>query len=70
MSDAEKLWLSLRNHPQLFCLHPTPKQLAILLEELAAKVEARGDQGLDLDPGETADWLRQEAAVARGLSDG
>ena len=63
MSNAEKLWLSLRNHPQLLCLHPTPKQLAILLEELAAKVEARGDS-------ETADWLRLEAAAAREVKYG
>jgi hypothetical protein len=28
---------------------------------IAAEVEYRGDKGLDLDPGETADWLRQEA---------
>lgn len=28
---------------------------------IAAEVERRGDKGLDLDPGETADWLRQEA---------
>jgi hypothetical protein len=27
---------------------------------IADEVEHRGDKGLDLDPGETADWLRQE----------
>ena len=58
------LWLQLRNHPSLFCLHPTPEQLAILLEYLADEVERRGDIDYDRDPGETADWLRNEAAVA------
>jgi hypothetical protein len=28
---------------------------------IADEVERRGDKGLDLDPGETADWLRSEA---------
>lgn len=60
----DSLWLQLRNHPRLFCLHPTPEQLAILLEFVADEVERRGDQQLDLDPGETADWLRAEAKVA------
>ena len=27
---------------------------------IANEVENRGDKGLDLDPGETADWLRRE----------
>ena len=58
------LWLQLRNHPTLFCLHPTPLQLAVLLKLLADRIEQRGDQGHDLDPGETADWLRAEAAIA------
>jgi hypothetical protein len=63
------LWLQLRNHPSLFCLHPTPEQLAILLRVIADEVERRGDKQLDLDPGETADWLRAEAdrAIRRAL---
>lgn len=65
---AKPLWLQLRNHPSLFCLHPTPEQLAILLEAVADQVEHRGDKSLDLDPGETADWLRAEAKVARDLA--
>ena len=36
------------------------------LRALADIVEQRGDQGLDLDPGETADWLRAEADRAEG----
>lgn len=62
---ADPLWLQLRNHPNLFCLHPTPGQLAILLEVIADQVWRRGDEGLDLDPCEAADWLRAEAKVAR-----
>lgn len=27
---------------------------------LADEIEHRGEKGLDLDPGETADWLRRE----------
>ena len=62
---ATPLWLQLRNHPSLFCLHPTPEQLAILLEYLADEVERRGCIDYDRDPGETADWLRNEAATAK-----
>lgn len=58
------LWLELRNHPRLFCLHPTPQQLAILLEEIADRIEYRGSIDYDRDPGETSDWLRREAYVA------
>ena len=58
------LWFQLRNHPTLFCLHPTPSQLAVLLYVLADCIEQRGNLGHDLDPGETVDWLRAEAAAA------
>jgi hypothetical protein len=37
----------------------------MLLELIADKVEKRGDKGWDLDPGETAEWLREEARLAR-----
>jgi len=60
MSTTPPLWLQLRNHPTLFCLHPTPSQLAVLMYVLADCAEQRGD----LAPGETADWLRAEAAAA------
>lgn len=40
-----------------------PARAAILA--IAAEVERRGDKGLDLDPGETADWLRSEANPTR-----
>lgn len=40
----------------------TPRDaFAAKLRTIAAEVERRGDLGLDLDPGETADWLRAEA---------
>lgn len=58
---TKPLWLELRNHPRLFCLHPTREQLATMLRELADQVERRGERGDDRDPGETADWLRGEA---------
>lgn len=61
---TDPLWLQLRNHPSLFCLHMTPSQAQVLLQELADRIERRGDKQLDLDPGETADWLRAEAAIA------
>ena len=46
-----------------FTIHP--QEIAALLEVLADMVERRGEQQLDLDPGETADWLRHEAARAQ-----
>lgn len=58
------LWLQLRNHPSLFCLHPTPGQLSILLEYLADEVERRGDIDYDRDPGETDGSLRMVAPSA------
>lgn len=42
-----------------------PPKLSMLLELIADKVEKRGDKGWDLDPSETAEWLRQEARLAR-----
>jgi hypothetical protein len=36
--NKDPLWLQLRNHPSLFCLHPTPEQLAILLDTLLTKL--------------------------------
>jgi hypothetical protein len=64
---TDPLWLQLRNHPSLFCLHPTPQQLAVLLTHIADEVERRGSIDYDRDPGETADWLRAEARVAAEL---
>ena len=61
---ADPLWLELRNHPSLFCLHIHPSQAAVLLRELAERIEHRGSIDYDRDPGETSDWLRAEAAIA------
>lgn len=66
---TDPLWLQLRNHPSLFCLHMTPSQARVLLQELADRIEHRGDKQLDLDPGETAEWLRNEAALAQVAAD-
>lgn len=41
-----------------------PRAIAKLLNILADEIENRGQRGCDLDPGETADWLRQEASRA------
>ncbi len=42
-----------------------PKTIYTLLEMIADEVERRGDKNLDIDPGETADWLRVEADIAK-----
>lgn len=54
------LWQELALHPQLLYRAPSADQLAAILSLIADHIEQRGAQGLDLDPGETADWLRQE----------
>ena len=36
-------------------------QARAVIREIADAVEQRGAKGEDLDPGETADWLRSEA---------
>ena len=40
-------------------------QSAAILTFIAEMVEKRGEQDLDRDPGETSDWLRREAQLAR-----
>lgn len=35
-----------------------------ILSRIADKVEARAQKGLDLDPGETSDWLREQAKLS------
>lgn len=39
-----------------------------ILNIIADEVEKRGDKGLELDPGEVAEWLRGEAALANEKS--
>lgn len=63
-SDAPAIWRTLESATACpFTIHP--QEIAALLEVLADLVEQRGEQNLDLDPGETADWLRREAARAQ-----
>lgn len=44
-----------------------PEKLASLLELIAEFVEHRGFNDFDQDPGETADWLREEARESHVL---
>jgi hypothetical protein len=63
---SDPLWLRLRNHPSLFCLHPTPSQLAVLLRQIVADVYKE-----DMwDWGEVAVWLEEEAAIADAAAEG
>lgn len=54
------LWRELALQPQLSYRAPSTDRLAAILSLIADHIEQRGAQGLDLDPGETSDWLRQE----------
>ena len=42
-------------------------QARAVIREIADAVEQRGVGGEDLDPGETADWLRAEATTTKAL---
>ena len=53
----------LQINPELYPLCLTNAQIKGILQIIADEVEERGDKHLDLDPGETSDWLRQEAAT-------
>ena len=64
LCDTPAIWRTLESATACpFTIHP--QEIAALLEVLADLVERRGEQQLDLDPGETADWLRREAARAQ-----
>jgi len=63
------LWQQLENAVSLNPYSPgvpdlVPADWAIILNLLADLVEQRSDAQLDLDPSETADWLRHEARAA------
>jgi hypothetical protein len=62
MGKLMTLVSKLQINPELYPLCLTNAQLKTILELIANEVEERGDKHLDLDPGETSDWLRQEAA--------
>ena len=55
----------------IFDSTPGPDYVAMcaVLERIADEIETRGDKGLDLDPGETSDWLREEANVTKAAKD-
>lgn len=70
MAEHKPLWLQMADI-LLGPSGPTTLQTfapdaAGVLRTLAAIIEERAAQGLDLDPGETADWFRDEAAKAEG----
>ena len=64
------LWEWMRDSRQIldrvFKDAPINEQLAVEIRALADIIEQRGAQGLDHNPGETADWLRAEAERAEG----
>lgn len=47
------------------CGSDVTTELPAILDLIADEVEKRGEIEYDLDPGETADWLRAEAEKAR-----
>lgn len=63
MGQQMNLVHKLQNNPELYPLCLTNAQIKGILQLIANEVEERGDKHLDLDPGETSDWLRQEAAA-------
>ncbi len=67
---SRPLWEWMRDSRQIldrvFKDAPINEQLAVEIRALADIIEQRGAQGLDRDPGETADWLRAEAERAEG----
>jgi len=62
-TTSDPLYIRLQSELDLYGSMWPPK-LAIILEFLADSIEQRGATGLDRDPGETSDWLRQEARKA------
>jgi hypothetical protein len=66
-SKEPPIWLQLHSDwfPPTGIVIDWNKACAVLLARVADKIEVRGAQGLDLDPGETADWLREEATLAQ-----
>ena len=54
------LWTEIRDNQHLYGVL-WPQQFATMLRTIANHVEQRGARDLDRDPGETADWLREQA---------
>lgn len=63
MGKFMNLVYKLQINSELYPLCLTNAQIKSILQIIANEVEERGDKHLDLDPGETSDWLRQEAAT-------
>lgn len=61
-TNTEPLWRRIGGSVGPYDLGPT--EIAAILKLIADEVERRGDLGHDLDPGETADWLRAEGVQA------
>jgi hypothetical protein len=61
--SASPLWIILEDSAGLPLLLKRPEWSRIM-RVIADEIEQRGVEKLDLDPCETADWLRQEAYVA------
>lgn len=57
------LWKEIRDGQMLYG-SLWPQQFATMLRTIANHVEQRGARGLDRDPGETSDWLREQAHIA------
>lgn len=62
MPDPRPLWRQLADYL-------APDDMASMLDRLADVIEWRGDSRRDVDPGETAEWLRWEAIKALERSD-
>jgi hypothetical protein len=60
----EPLYLQIEELGSLAGKELHPEVIAAVLHLLADNIEARGERQEDLDPCETADWLRSEAETA------
>lgn len=59
----QPLWLDLAH---IYSKYSTDECMLYetILSRIADKIDARGQKGLDLDPGETSDWLREQAKLS------
>ncbi len=69
-NSTEPLWLKIRNHPSLFCLHPTPEQLAVLLRFIADEVVPdEGSPNQSISQVGCAMWLARDRVRDRLLDE-
>jgi len=64
ISEGLPLYVKIKLMMEL-CGSDVITELPAILDLIADEVEKRGEIEYDLDPGETADWLRAEAEKAR-----